>query len=52
MLIFIVKKGDSGGPLYVIENSRHIVAGISSYVKGPSCGGIIQILNETIPYPL
>jgi hypothetical protein len=51
MIIFIiVKKGDSGGPIYVIENSRHIVAGIASYVF--QCGGFIQIQNETIPYPL
>ena len=52
MLIFIVKKGDSGGPLYAIENSRHILAGIASYVF--KCGGIIQGQkpNETYPYPL
>jgi hypothetical protein len=25
------KKGDSGGPLYLIENKRHVVTGVASY---------------------
>ncbi len=35
MLKYVLKKtGDIGGPLYLIENSRQIVAGIASYVDG------------------
>jgi hypothetical protein len=25
------EKGDSGGPLYLIENKRHVVTGVLSY---------------------
>ncbi len=45
--IFFVQTGDSGGPLYVFENSRQIVAGIASYVIG---GCAIEIMpGVTLP---